>query len=154
MNFNLSKKEISNLSFGFKVGELSVVVQCTNFFVDGNSRGKTIDFLEATKTRETPCVRPFREFVIYYDGTVTPCCSIHHGENYNSNSVGKVSSDNIYSIFEIYASKTLAGWRKGLLDWSPKTGVCATCTDNIDHRTSGLSNKNYHNKIIKNILTW
>jgi len=152
IKFDLSKEEIENLSFQFKVGELHIVVQCINFFESGNSRGQTIGFLEASKTRQMPCERPFREFVIYYDGAVTPCCSIHHGENYNLNTVGKISSDDINSIFKVYVNKNIAGWRKGLLDWSTKSGVCATCKDNIDNPSSSLGTKAYHNKIVKKYI--
>lgn len=81
-----------------------------------------------------------------------PCCSIYHGKNYNSNSVGKIASENIYSIFEVYTNNKLLEWRKNLFDWSPKTGVCATCKDYDGNKKVSLANKNNDNEIRKNII--
>ena len=128
INFKLEAKHLEKLSFYFKIGKLYCVVQCPNWFKVGNYRGGTLNNIESkNEIRSTPCVKPFREFTIYYNGNVTPCCDIYNGTGYNLNKIEKVNKDDHYSIFKIYASKKLSDWRKGLFNWSPKKGVCAMC---------------------------
>ncbi len=91
----------------------------------GNSRAGTVEFLNTEETRTTPCVRPLREFTISHDGDVFPCCQFYP-ESSKKYLVENVSSQ---TIFEIYASNTLAMWRKDLFTFGEKQSPCDKCRD-------------------------
>ena len=146
INFNLKKKEIKELKFNLLYKKLHVFVHVPNWGTYGNSRGSIISSLNAKKTRTQPCVRPFREFTIYVDGSVTPCCDIYHGNNYNENVIGKIEISDVDSIFSIYSSKLLTDWRKSVFDYKKKLGVCATCKD--PDLANSLEDNNIREKIL------
>jgi radical SAM protein with 4Fe4S-binding SPASM domain len=91
----------------------------------GNSRAGTVDFLNTSENRTTPCVRPLREFTISHDGNVFPCCQFYP-ETSEKYVVGNVE---LKSIFEIYSSNTLAMWRKDLFTFGEKKTPCDSCRD-------------------------
>lgn len=84
----------------------------------GNSRAGTVNSLNASETRTSPCVRPLREFTISYNGDVFPCCQFFPDIEENQ----KYIIDNVSStsIFTIYASNILAKWRKILFTFGNK----------------------------------
>ena len=96
------------------------------------------------------CLLRDREFTIYYDGFVTPCCEIYHDKNYNEHSVGHILPNDPNSIFKVYSGKYLTMWRKGLFDYSPKKGPCATCKSAEDSKK--LINYVEDSKIRENFL--
>ena len=128
LNLKLNKNHISQLNFNFKIGKLYVDVQCPNWFLDGNYRGETLKNIKKIKKRNNPCVKPFREFTIYYNGNITPCCDIYNSKNYNKNNIGKINLKNKNSKFQIYCQKKLSDWRRDLFGWNTKKGVCANCS--------------------------
>ncbi len=93
----------------------------------GNSRAGMVSFLNAQTVRTSPCVRPLREFTISHDGSVFPCCQFYPDVDINKQYIiGNVASK---SIFEIYASQTLAKWRTDLFTFSEKKKPCDSCRD-------------------------
>ena len=150
INFKLVDKHIKNLKFSFNIKNLHCIVYCPNWFEIGSSRGGTIDYLNTKNIRQKPCTKPFREFTIYYDGFVTPCCEIYHDKNYNEHAVGHILPNDPSSIFNVYSGKYLTMWRKGLFDYSPKKGPCATCKSAEDSKN--LINSVEDSKIRENFL--
>ena len=128
INFNLNKKNISELCFNFRINKLFVHVQSPNFFIEGTDRGGSINTTKISKNRISPCVKPFREFTIYHDGTVTPCCDIFNNINFNKYSISKINANDLNSIFNIYASQKLSEWRLHTFGWNLKENVCKTCS--------------------------
>ncbi len=90
-----------------------------------NRAGVLTEHAASSTIRTSPCVKPFREFTIFYDGTVQPCCESFLDDQTNLAPAGNL---NDASIFDVYASKTLSGFRRGLFDFGLKKGICATCT--------------------------
>lgn len=90
-----------------------------------NRAGVLTEHVASTTIRTSPCVKPFREFTIFYDGTVQPCCESFLDDKTSLAPAGNVATS---SIFEIYAAKTLSGFRRGLFDFGLKKGICASCT--------------------------
>lgn len=129
INFKLNRKNKKELRFSLFYKKLHLYVHVPDWETKGNSRGSIISKLNATSARTSPCVKPFREFTIYVDGSVTPCCEIYHGNNYNENIIGKVEINDPNSIFRLYSSKLLTDWRKSVFGYNKKLGVCASCRD-------------------------
>ena len=130
IKFNLLKKHLNNLEFETKFGkQLFCRVVCTNLSIisNGRTRGGQIDSLKPQLKRNLPCVKPFREFTIYYDGSVTPCCEIYHDEKYKKYTMGQILPNNSNSVFEVYTGKLLTKFRESVFGYSMKTGPCSTC---------------------------
>ena len=130
IKFNLLKKHLNNLEFDVKFGkQLFCKVVCTDrsIILNGRTRGGIIDSLKPQMKRNLPCVKPFREFTIYYDGSVTPCCEIYHDEKYKKYIMGKILPNNPNTVFEVYTSKFLTKFRESVFGYSTKAGPCSTC---------------------------
>ena len=102
-------------------------IQWPNWRVKGSSRGGQIEKLHRGATRTSPCVRPFREFTIYYDGTVAPCCEVFYDGNNKKDMISQLYTGNATDIFSIYSSTRLRGFRRSVFDYSEKFGVCEKC---------------------------
>ena len=145
INFDLDKKHYENLEFCFKLDSLYCIVQCPNWFEDGNYRGGSISYNKTQFLRNQPCVKPFREFTIYYDGSITQCCDIYYGNNSRKNKIETIDPINKVSIYDIYVSKKMSKIRRELFDWSDKSDACSNCS------SKDLSTKS-DDKLRKNIL--
>lgn len=107
-------------------GRTRVLVMCDNWNDYGTDRSGIIPHL-SIEERDEPCWRPLREFTISHNGNVFPCCQLFPDEPANFKyKLGNVGEE---TIFDIYAKATAAQWRKGLFDYSKKSGPCATCSD-------------------------
>ncbi|AOT11077.1 radical SAM/SPASM domain-containing protein [Pseudoalteromonas luteoviolacea] len=103
-----------------------VIIQWPDWRKHGTNRGGTLeDHSSSNYKRIMPCARPFREFTIFYDGNVQPCCESFHDSDTNLEQVGNIATT---SIFDLYTSKKLNLMRRSLYDFSPKQGICASCT--------------------------
>ncbi|NKF51047.1 radical SAM/SPASM domain-containing protein [Shewanella sp. WXL01] len=117
---------------------MRVDVNCMNYEEIGHSRAGAMEHLKITQMRDYPCFRPYRELTVYHNGYVYPCCNIMPdldvGHKY---AIGNLADDN--SIYDLYASKLMQGWRKSLLTFGTKKSPCdlcyeRTCTVNDDDR--------------------
>ena len=104
------------------------MIQCPNWFEDGNYRGGSIDYNKTQFLRNQPCVKPFREFTIYYDGSITQCCDIYYGNNSHNYKIDTIDPTNNVSIYDIYVSKKMSKIRRELFDWSNKNHACSNCS--------------------------
>ncbi len=114
---------------------LRLLTEAHNWSEYGNDRGGSIESLSA-EVRNTPCVRPIREFTIAFDGRVYPCCQFYPDcESSSKNKIGIISKES--NIFDIYTSNLLTNWRKHLFTFGEKTGACSSCKDfdNSKHNT-------------------
>lgn len=103
-------------------------IMANNWGTYGNSRANALEYLKTSKIRNSPCVRPFREFTIYYDGQVYPCCQFFpDSDSKNIYQVGTIQSAK--NIFDLYVSKTLSIFRRNLFGFNAKMEPCATCAD-------------------------
>ena len=108
-----------------KIKKMTLTVQSVNWSTLGNSRGETTDAQKLVKIRNQPCVKPFREFTVFFDGTVTQCCDAFYSPDYTENRLTNLSNGG--SVFDIYNSKIMRRIRLEVFDWSEKSGICATC---------------------------
>ena len=97
-----------------------LIVLCDNWLAYGNDRGGTLTHMKGGQ-RICPCVNPFREVFIAYDGTIKPCCNIYFGAKDVYGNVGE------QSLWDIYFGAELSAFRRGLFTFSPKSNGCRTC---------------------------
>lgn len=107
---------------------MRVRVMADNWEAAGNNRAGTLEFLSAREPRTSPCVRPFRELTISYDGYVYPCCQFFPDSPSSiPHRAGRVETEE--DVFRLYASSRLAGYRRNLFCFGPKQLPCDRCAD-------------------------
>ena len=110
-----------SIMLDISLSQTEKIFVCTNNWeVYGNDRGGTLEKLRGSQ-RVAPCVNPFREISVAYDGTIKPCCNIYF------NSLNIYGNANEKSLTEIYFGKELCKFRRELFTFSRKFGGCATC---------------------------
>jgi hypothetical protein len=127
-----AKKENQYIRTSFKVNNLFVSVETTNYDDFGESRAGSIENLvDTTKKRDWPCARPYREFTLFSDGHAYPCCQIYAPLDEYKNSMG--SLEECDSIFDLYSSKEMVELRHHLFDYGIKISPCANCSEAFLH---------------------
>jgi len=124
--------EDSNLSFNLDDGNveffthgLRVKIQWPDWRSIGTDRGGQIENYSSDKVRRmAPCAKPLREFTVFYDGEVQPCCESFHD---NDELLIKIANLNHASIFDAYASNKLAAFRRSVFNFGAKSGICKFC---------------------------
>lgn len=116
---------------------LRMRIYARNFDLNGCSRGDSVPIHMATR-RTSPCLSPFHHVYIDYDGKVMPCCNLRSDVPAHAEAIVADLSDDA-DLFLVYASRTMAGWRRSLVGFAPKSGFCATCSfvpyaDSPEHR--------------------
>ena len=107
---------------------MRLLIMANNWGEYGNSRASTIPALDSQKIRTSPCMRPFREFTIYHDGQIYPCCQFFpdtDSDNHYKVADLRVNQD----IFAAFASSKMAGFRKDLFGFNEKGSPCDLCKD-------------------------
>ena len=108
-----------------------------NFEVNGCSRGDSVPIALSTR-RTSPCLSPFHDVYIDYNGKVMPCCNLRSDLPAHRDAVVADLHD-APDLFAVYASETMAAWRRSLVGFGPKSGHCASCSfvpyaDTPEHR--------------------
>ena len=97
-----------------------------NFELNGCSRGDSVP-IQMTYRRTSPCLSPFHHVYIDFNGKVMPCCNLRSDVTDHRSAI--VSDLNTApDLFLVYASETMAAWRRSLIGFEGKTGHCATCS--------------------------
>lgn len=109
-----------------------------NFAINGNNRGEQVD-IHKEYIRTSPCIMPVWSIYIDYNGKTVPCC------NFRSDIVEHkdyILSDlnNECDIFTNYFNEKSISFRKSLLNYEIKDGLCKSCNfaleeDTEDNRT-------------------
>lgn len=119
------ENNISESPIYLQYEKLFLVIQTVDFTTSGNYRAGTANQVLNLTNRVQPCVKPFREFTIYFDGAVTQCCDAFYNPNYIQNKLSDVNTSN---VFEIYSSTLMRKIRSELFQWGTKKGICKNCT--------------------------
>lgn len=124
-----SKKEAFRLLDGqvkFRTGGVLVTCQWPDWRKNGTNRaGLLTDHESINNIRITPCAKPFREFTVFYDGSVQSCCESFHDDTINLAEHGNINHDD---IFEVYTLPSMVLLRRHLFSFGPKEGICKSCT--------------------------
>jgi len=104
---------------------VEVTFEGWNYDKHANDRAQTVT-VSQVPNRTSPCLIPFTEIYIDYDGSMTPCCNIRSDEpTHKPYIVGDLGGGR--SIFDVYADRQLASWRKSLAPFGEKAKPCNTC---------------------------
>lgn len=107
---------------------MKVFIQAKNHNLSGYDRGGLMVFDDRVlPERHTPCPSPFEEVLVGWNSLAVPCCNIvPDNEAHADYVVGELGPRG--SVFEIYAGRRLAAWRRNLLRAAPHSGPCRHCT--------------------------
>jgi MoaA/NifB/PqqE/SkfB family radical SAM enzyme len=100
-----------------------VTIDARNFDAIGTDRGGLVE-IRQDRSRTAPCLIPFSNMYIDWNGNVVPCCNIRSDVAEHAEFVVSRLQDGA-SIFDAYAA--LHGWRLSLLRFGEKSGPCTTC---------------------------
>lgn len=104
---------------------IDITFEGWNYDKHAVDRAQTVEVSHKLK-RTSPCVIPFTDIYIDYDGSMTPCCNIRSDvPTHKPYVVGNLSDGR--SIFDVYADRQLAEWRKKLARFGEKANPCNTC---------------------------
>lgn len=115
----------ASIRCSYWLDNMMISIQTVDWAELGNTRTDTIKIHKADFSREQPCVKPFREFTIYYDGTITQCCDAFYSRSFTANALDRVTADR--SIFDLYSSPKLREIRTELFQWGRKGSPCSSC---------------------------
>jgi MoaA/NifB/PqqE/SkfB family radical SAM enzyme len=111
----------------FTIHGIECKVLATNYADFGQTRAGLMENVPVRRERAAPCQRPFAEVPISYDGSIRPCC--HMFADSPAHAPYKAGSLRDSSLYEIYASKLMAGFRRELFRFGPKKSPCNVCTE-------------------------
>lgn len=105
---------------------LRMRIYARNFAMNGCSRGDSVP-IEVTSRRTSPCLSPFYHLYIDYNGSVMPCCNLRSDvPSHRDMVVARLTEAS--DLFLVHAGHALAGWRRGLVGYDVKGGVCGGCS--------------------------
>ena len=94
---------------------------------DGYDRGQSLaNLIDRTYVRTTPCPFVFGTVTVDFDGAVMPCCNLRGDAPEHKGFIAD-RLDGTRSLFDVYASGTLTGWRRSLVRVDRKAAPCSTC---------------------------
>jgi MoaA/NifB/PqqE/SkfB family radical SAM enzyme len=112
-------------------------IYARNFELNGCSRGDSVP-IQIAYRRTSPCLSPFHHVYIDFNGKVMPCCNLRSDVAGHANAVID-DLNTVRDLFLVYASETMAAWRRSLVGFGGKSGHCSTCSfvtydDTVEHR--------------------
>lgn len=107
-------------------GDLRLRVYARNFEVNGCNRGGSVP-IQISAPRTSPCLSPFYHVYVDYTGAVMPCCNLRSDQPAHRDAVVAHLEEG-EDLFLVYASRTMAAWRRALVGFGPKSGHCADCS--------------------------
>ena len=111
--------------------DMNISIYSRNFNLDGCSRGDLVDVRRAFR-RTSPCLSPFRDLYIDYNGKAMPCCNLRSDAPEHQDFI--VGDLNQQSLFQIYAAGPLVEWRRRLIGFGPKKNPCSNCGFSIQKK--------------------
>lgn len=105
--------------------DMKIRLRARNFAINGSNRGETIG-IRPEYVRTSPCLSPFRFVYVDYNGKVMPCCNLRSDvPGHETYEVYDLAETN--DIVAAYAQSALVQWRRSLIGWQEKGGVCRGC---------------------------
>lgn len=118
------KTDIESGHMTFTESGIRCLVQWPDWRKIGTNRAGTIEKLNMVEVRHKPCAKPFREFTVFFDGMVQPCCEAFHD---NQTLLVSMPNLNQKTIFEAYCSPELSRFRRSVFPYGVKGGICRFC---------------------------
>jgi radical SAM superfamily enzyme YgiQ (UPF0313 family) len=108
--------------------DMNIRIYARNFGRNGTDRGAAIQELSREKPRTSPCLIPFTDIYVDYNGKLVPCCNIRSDLLEHSDFIlGDLRGDN-QDIFSIFQSDAAIDFRKKMFRFQPKEFPCIGCS--------------------------
>jgi MoaA/NifB/PqqE/SkfB family radical SAM enzyme len=127
--------------------DMKIRIYARNFRMNGADRGATIADLSQEKIRRSPCLVPFKDMYIDYNGKVVPCCNIRSDIAEHSDFILGDLNDEHLTLFSIFQSAAAIAFRKKLVGFHEKCFPCNTC--NFAHIASTPANYKRAERILR-----
>lgn len=101
-------------------------IYARNFETTGCSRGDSVP-IQIASPRTSPCLSPFRYLYIDYNGRMMPCCNLRSDVPAHAE-LAIADLSETPDLISVYAGAALAAWRRSLVGFQPKRGVCEGCS--------------------------
>ncbi len=120
------------IEYKLHIPNILVHLRARNFSIEGSARTDMVKKQNKPYHRTHPCIQPFHNMYIDYNGKVMVCCNTRSDINSHEDGVmGSVLENNLWHI---YSSHKYDKWRDHLKDFSPKSGICKECKIDIDYK--------------------
>jgi radical SAM protein with 4Fe4S-binding SPASM domain len=131
------KEEGSWIEYRAKYESINIRIYSRDFKENGVDRGGTVDIV--SHDRLSPCLMPIRNVYIDFTGKVMPCCNLRSDVlSHEKYIVGDLNNED--SLFSLYASEKIIGWRKHLINYGTKNIPCKRC-NYIEHPRNAKNEK-------------
>lgn len=123
-----------NITLDIKDKDWRFLICCNNWDKYGNDRGGIVKQLSVCG-RKQPCVNPFREICISYDGLFKPCCNVYFGEDTTFGNINKEG------IVDCYFSKKMVLFRRECFVFGEKNHWCSSCNTEDNASVDSIENR-------------
>lgn len=113
------------LEYDIRFPGLAIRLYGRNFARNGTSRGDTVD-IARDYVRISPCTMPFWTLYIDFNGAMMPCCNLRSDIPAHKQAIVAMLTEHS-SMFQHFASAMLARWRRSLMSFKEKQGLCRSC---------------------------
>lgn len=128
----ISDIENHRIEYNLDIPGIVVHLRARNFSVEGTARTQKVKDYNEEYVRTKPCVQPFNNMYIDYNGSVMVCCNTRSDMPEHQNGLmGNVSEA---KLWDIYFNPKYDYWRNHLKDESPKSGICEKCKIDVDFK--------------------
>ncbi|MGB7533073.1 MAG: radical SAM protein [Halobacteriota archaeon] len=121
------KKPVDWLEYRLEFRDMDIRLYARNFKVNGTDRGGIVAHLKIDEIRESPCLIPFHDMYIDYNGKVVPCCNIRSDWPGHSKFILGDLNEQRETLFSIFTSSKIVAWRRALINYGKKNGACNSC---------------------------
>ncbi len=112
------------MNFELEYKDMDINIYARNFRSNGCDRGGLVN-IRRDDIRTSPCLVPFKNFIIDYNGSVMPCCNLRSDSPAHVDAI--IANVANHSIFDIYTSKNAVSWRKNMMGYKEKSKPCDHC---------------------------
>lgn len=121
----ISDIDNQRIEYDLHIDGMTVHLRARNFALEGTARTDKVAEFNEEYVRTKPCMQPFNNMYIDYNGYVMVCCNTRSDVPGHEN--GVMAHINDAPMWEIYRNEKYKPWRDHLKDESPKSGICAGC---------------------------
>jgi len=117
---------------------IKIIAQASDLGSNGYDRGQLLnDLIDHGYRRKAPCPFVFANLTIDFDRSVMPCCNLRGDMPQHKKYIVDTVEGN-KSLFDIYYSKGLTGWRQSLVRVDRKGAPCNTCKHRVTKTNTAL----------------
>lgn len=128
----ISDIENHRIEYNLDIPGIVVHLRARNFSVEGTARTQKVKEYNSEYVRTKPCVQPFNNMYIDYNGSIMVCCNTRSDMPEHQN--GLMGNVTEAKLWDIYFNPKYDYWRNHLKDESPKSGICEKCKIDVDFK--------------------